>query len=108
MTLDGGESETVTFTVQVPSVNDGEYDHGVFPETTGGEARATINISSSGTLQDQFDANDDGIINQSEVIDAITAFNDPSDDRLTQNDQSTVISIINEFNGDAQWADVEE
>jgi len=104
VTLAGGESETVTFTVQVPSVNDGVYDHGVFTETS--NETATINVSSSGTLQDRFDANDDGVINQSEVIDAITAFNDPSDDRLTQNDQSIVISIINEFNGNQQWADV--
>jgi len=61
-----------------------------------------------GSLADRFDADEDSNVDQSEVIDAINAFNSESDDRLTGDDRGVVISIINEFNGDAEWANIEE
>jgi len=73
VTLDPGESTTVTFDGLSMS-EAGEYNHGVFSPDSAATATITVEESEQ-SIVEQFDTNDDGDISPDEAQDAIVALN---------------------------------
>ena len=102
VTLDGGETQEVSFEVNTTSLEAGTYEHGVF--TADDNATAELTVNEVG-LQEQFDREDavtGGQIEFQEIINVIKAFN--SDDSGIEFQE--VVDVISAFNDDQQWSSV--
>ncbi len=102
-------SATVTLNATIPSnLAPDDYEHGIF--TGDDSATDTINVtagSGDGGLEGEFDGigPNDGVVDSQEVLAVIEAFNDDTDDRVTE--ANTVLDVIGVFNSDdPSWDNV--
>ncbi len=103
------ESVTATFTLETSAEEEGPLGDVVFEGDLNTDdppepASVTVPVAVTGGLGGEFDGGN-GDIEPREVLDVIEAYNDSSDDRVT--DPQTVLTVIAEYNGDGQWGNVD-
>ncbi|PSQ38936.1 hypothetical protein BRD13_05050 [Halobacteriales archaeon SW_5_70_135] len=108
VTLGPGETKDVTVSINVSDNREtGDQLLAVLTQVAGeiDQQAITIEEQTSSDLESQFDGANGGEVNGeidfNEVVAVINAYNDDSDDRITE--FGTVTDVIQAYNGDGQW-----